>query len=80
MEFFGEIPGEVFGEVLFRIVLVILKSIWVSLLWLFNLGQIPYMILWEKTTVAWRGGLVFFAVIIIGIAAYFSFRGSYYFN
>ena len=79
MEFFGEVLGEAFGEILFRIVLVILKSIWVSLLWLFNLGQIPYMILWEKPTSAWRG-LVFFAVIIIGVTAYFTFQGSYYFN
>lgn len=79
MEFFGGILGEVFGEILFRIVLVILKSLWVSLLWLFNLGQISYMIIWEKPTSAWRG-LVFFAVLIIGVAAYFSLRGSYYFN
>ena len=53
----GEIFIEFFGEVVFRILLVILKGIWVSILWLFNLGQIPYMTIWEKPTSAWRGGL-----------------------
>jgi hypothetical protein len=54
----GEIIAEFFGEVLFRIFLVILKGIWVCLLWLFNLGQIPYMAIWERPTKAWRGGIV----------------------
>lgn len=57
MEFFGEILGEAFGEILFRIVLMTLKSMWVSLLWLFHLGRIPYKMIWEKPTIAWRGGL-----------------------
>jgi hypothetical protein len=53
----GEIILEFFGEVIFRIFLVILKGIWISILWLFNLGRIPYMTIWEKPTSAWRGGL-----------------------
>ena len=36
---------------------MILKGIWISILWLFNLGRIPYMTIWEKPTIAWRGGL-----------------------
>jgi hypothetical protein len=53
----GELIIEFIGEVVFRIVLVILKGLWVSLLWLFNLGQIPYTTIWEKPTSAWRGAL-----------------------
>jgi hypothetical protein len=53
----GETFIEFFGEVVFRILLAILKGIWISILWLFNLGQIPYRTIWEKPTSAWRGGL-----------------------
>lgn len=71
MEFFVEILGEAFGEVLFRIVFVILKGLWVSLLWLFNLGQIPYTTIWEKPTSAWRGGLALILAAIVFIVFLF---------
>jgi hypothetical protein len=61
----GEIITEFFGEIFFRIFLVILKGIWVCLLWIFNLCQIPYMSIWEKPTKAWRGGL---ALVLMAIA------------
>ncbi|MCZ8284697.1 MAG: hypothetical protein O9353_04505 [Bacteroidia bacterium] len=60
----GEIFIEFIGEVVFRIFFLILKGIWVSILWLFNLGRIPYMTIWEKPMIAWRGGLaLMFAAI-----------------
>ncbi|MES2132114.1 MAG: hypothetical protein V4506_07165 [Bacteroidota bacterium] len=65
MEFFGEILGDAFGEVFVRIIFLLLKALWICLLWLFNLGQISYMSIWERPIKGWRGGLVFALIAIV---------------
>jgi len=69
-----ELIADLLGEMAIKVLSVALKSIWIGIIWLFNLGTVSYSVLWEKPGKGWRGGLVFSGVLISGFFLWFFFR------